>query len=120
GPGWASDLARRVWSSTVRLAWVKVRSTPRLAAPIALTVAYVPRATESTKSRSKTARTASTTLLLRHAAPAAPLFHGKRNGQARGSGKTPNLPVGEHPERTRTPPDSTGRPTPRRPDRPAV
>jgi hypothetical protein len=39
GPNCARDLARSVWSSTVRRACVRVRSTPRLAAPTAFTVA---------------------------------------------------------------------------------
>ncbi|MFK0018170.1 hypothetical protein [Streptomyces sp. NPDC090798] len=75
-----------------------MRSTPRLAAPITFTVAYAPSTTNSRKSRAITVITASTTLLLRTvAAAAASLFNGKRNGQVRSSGRTPNLPVGDYP-----------------------
>ncbi len=39
GPDWANALARSVWSSTVRRAWVMCRSALRLAAPTTFTVA---------------------------------------------------------------------------------
>jgi len=47
------------------------------------------------------------TLLLKPAQAAAALFHVKRNGQVRGSRRTPNLPVGDYPDI-----GGTGRPKP--------